>query len=302
MMADFTSGFWAWFIGIVTVVSIAALLYFALNMAGSKRAPGEKAESVGHIWDEDLHELNNPLPRWWLNLFLISLVFGAVYLFLYPGLGSYKGYLGWTQVKQYQEEVKQADEKYGPIYEKFSQQDIASLSRNPEARQIGARLFATYCTACHGSDARGARGFPDLRDSEWLYGGDPKSIETTILDGRNGAMPPWGAVLSDQDIFNTAEYVRTLSGRSADPRVAARGRKIFETYCAACHGADGKGNQQIGAPNLSNDIWLYGGSQKTIIETITHGRNGRMPPHREFLGKAKVHLLAAYVYGLSAGN
>jgi len=301
-MADFTSGFWAWFIGIITVVSIAALLYFALNMAGRRRAPGEKAESVGYVWDEDLHELNNPLPRWWLNLFLISLVFGAIYLFLYPGLGSYKGYLGWTQVKQYRQEIKQARKKYGPLYEKYSHQDIASLASNPEARQMGARLFATYCTACHGSDARGARGFPNLRDSEWLYGGDPKSIETTILDGRQGAMPAWGAVLSKEDIFNTEEYVRTLSGRSAEPQVAAKGKKIFETYCAACHGADGKGNQQIGAPNLTNDIWLYGGSQKTIIETITHGRKGRMPPHREFLGKAKVHLLAAYVYGLSADN
>ena len=302
-MADFTSGFWTWFIGIITVASIVTLLVFVLRLSGTrKRKKGEPVESVGHIWDEDLHELNNPLPRWWLNLFLITLVWGAVYLFLYPGLGSYRGYLGWSQVKQYQQEVKDADDRYGPLFDKYEHQDIAALAKNPEAITIGKRLFATYCTTCHGSDARGATGFPNLRDSEWLYGGDPKSIETTILNGRSGAMPAWGAVLSKDDIFNTAEYVRTLSGLSADPEIAAQGHKIFGQYCAACHGADGKGNRLLGAPDLSNDIWLYGGSQKTIIATITHGRNGHMPPHKEFLGQAKVHLLAAYIYSLSANH
>ena len=302
-MADFTSGFWTWFISIITVTSIVALLFFVIKLSGARKPPaGGKAESVGHIWDEDLHELNNPLPRWWLNLFLITLVWGAVYLFLYPGLGSYRGYLGWSQVKQYEQEVKRADEQYGPLYDKFKNQDLAVLAKNEDARTIGKRLFATYCTTCHGSDARGARGFPNLRDSEWLYGGDPKSIETTILNGRTGAMPAWGAVLSKDDIFNTAEYVRTLSGLRADPEIASKGQKIFSQYCVACHGADGKGNQQVGAPNLTNDIWLYGGSQETIIETITHGRNGRMPAHKEFLGAAKVHLLAAYIYGLSVNK
>ena len=302
-MADFTSGFWTWFIGIITVASIVTLLVFVLRLSGTrKRKKGEPVESVGHIWDEDLHELNNPLPHWWLNLFLITLVWGAVYLFLYPGLGSYRGYLGWSQVKQYQQEVKDADDRYGPLFDKYEHQDIAALAKNPEAITIGKRLFATYCTTCHGSDARGATGFPNLRDSEWLYGGDPKSIETTILNGRSGAMPAWGAVLSKADIFNTAEYVRTLSGLSADPEIAAKGHKIFGQYCAACHGADGKGNRLLGAPDLSNDIWLYGGSQETIIASITHGRNGHMPPHKEFLGQAKVHLLAAYIYSLSANH
>jgi cytochrome c oxidase cbb3-type subunit 3 len=302
-MADFTSGFWTWFIGVTTVISIAALLLFVIKLSTARKPPsGEKAESVGHIWDEDLHELNTPLPRWWLNLFLITLVWGAVYLFLYPGLGSYRGYLGRTQVTQYEQEMKRADEQYGPLYDKFKNQDLAMLAKNDDARTIGKRLYATYCTTCHGSDARGARGFPNLRDSEWLYGGDPKSIETTILNGRTGAMPPWGAVLSSDDIFSTAEYVRTLSGLRADPEIAAKGQKIFSQYCAACHGVDGKGNHQLGAPDLTNDIWLYGGSQKTIIETITNGRNGRMPSHKEFLGEAKVHLLAAYIYSLSAGK
>jgi cytochrome c oxidase cbb3-type subunit 3 len=301
-MADFTSSFWSWFIGIVTVISIGTLLFFVLRLSARRRPLDEQAESAGHVWDEDLYELNNPLPRWWLNLFLITLVFGVVYLFLYPGLGSYKGYLGWTQVNQYQQEVKSADKKYGPLFEKYQHQDLAALAHNKDAMAMGERLFATYCTVCHGSDARGAKGFPNLRDSEWLYGGAPKTIETTILNGRSGTMPAWGSVLSKQDIFDTAEYVRTLSGKSADPEIAAKGKKIFSQYCFACHGADGKGNQQVGAPDLTNDIWLYGGSQKTIIETITHGRNGRMPPHKAFLGEAKVHILAAYIYSLSANR
>ena len=298
-MPDFTSSFWPWFIGITTVISIIALIFFVLKLSGRKKSAGEQAESVGHVWDEDLHELNNPLPRWWLNLFLITLFWGCVYLFLYPGLGSYGGYLGWTQIKQYDDEVKKANELYGPIYEKFHNEDIAALARNDEALTIGKRLFATYCTTCHGSDAGGARGFPSLRDNEWLYGGEPENIKTTILNGRNGIMPPWGGSLSEEDIFNVAEYIRTLGGLSADSRIAAKGKQVFTTYCTVCHGADGKGNHDLGAPDLTNDIWLYGGSQKSIIETITNGRNGMMPPHKNFLGDAKVHLLAAYVYSLS---
>ena len=298
-MPDFTSSFWPWFIGITTVISIIALIFFVLKLSGRKKSPGDQAESVGHIWDGDLHELNNPLPRWWLNLFLITLFWGCVYLFLYPGLGSYAGYLGWTQTKQYENEVEKANLLYGPIYEKFHNEDIKALARNTEALTIGKRLFSTYCTTCHGSDAGGARGFPSLRDSEWLYGGEPDNIKTTILNGRNGAMPPWGESLSESDIFNVAEYIRTLGGLSADAQVAAKGAKVFTTYCTVCHGADGRGNQDLGAPDLTNDIWLYGGSQKRIIESITYGRNGVMPSHKNFLGDAKVHLLAAYVYSLS---
>ena len=298
-MPDFTSGFWTWYIAVPTVIGIALLFVFVLRFAGRKRSRDEQAESMGHVWDEDLHELNNPLPRWWLNLFLITLFWGGVYLFLYPGLGSYAGYLGWTQVKQYQEEEKQADKLYGPIYEKFHDQDIKALARNDEALTIGKRLFSTYCTTCHGSDAGGARGFPSLRDDEWLYGGAPENIKASILNGRQGAMPAWGESLSKEDIFDVAEYIRTLGGLSADTQIAAQGKKVFTTYCTVCHGVDGKGNHDIGAPDLTNDIWLYGGSQKRIIESITSGRNGAMPAHKNFLGDAKVHLLAAYVYSLS---
>lgn len=298
-MADFTSGFWTWFISVTTVLSIIALFIFLYKLSGRKLKKGEQAEPVGHVWDEDLYELNNPLPRWWLNLFIITLVFSIAYLFLYPGLGSYKGYLGWTQVGQYEQELERAEEQYGPIFEKYQGRDLAALARIEEAQTIGKRLFSTYCTTCHGSDARGARGFPNLRDSQWLYGGDPESIKTSILNGRSGVMPPWKDILSEKEIFNTAEYIRTLGGLSADPVIASKGKQVYQQYCVACHGAGGKGNQQLGAPDLTNDIWLYGGSQKKIIESIAEGRNGIMPPHKEFLGEAKAHLLAAYVYSLS---
>lgn len=298
-MADFTSGFWSWYIAILSIISFVGLLIFTVKVGGKKLPPGEQIESMGHIWDEDLHELNNPAPRWWYLLFLFTTFWAMIYLFLYPGLGSYAGYLEWTQVGQYEEEVQVANEKYGPIYDQFMSSDLKSLASNPEALTVGSRLFSTYCTTCHGSDARGARGFPNLRDNDWLYGGDPESIKTTIMQGRQGAMPPWGELISDKEIHDTTEYLRTLAGLSADPSAIATGQKTYAMYCTVCHGAEGKGNIQMGAPNLSDDIWLYGGSSKKIIESIKNGRTGIMPPHKDFLGEAKAHILAAYVYSLS---
>jgi cytochrome c oxidase cbb3-type subunit 3 len=298
-MPDFTSSFWSWFIGLVTVISIVALVVFALQFSGRKKRPGDKVESVGHVWDGDLHELNNPLPRWWLYLYLLTIAWGLIYLFLYPGLGAYGGYRSWTQLSQYQEEIDQAERQYGPIFARYLNQDLNSLVTDPEALAIGARLFSTYCTTCHGSDAGGARGIPDLTDKDWLFGGDPQTIKTSIMEGRTGIMVPWQDSLGTDGVFNVAEYVRSLSGQRADATVAARGKQIFEVNCIACHGADGKGNQLLGGPNLTDDIWLWGGTQAAILETVTRGRNGQMPPHKEFLGEAKAHLLAAYVYSLS---
>ena len=300
-MADFTSGIWSWYIAIPSLVAIVAMFIFATRFSSRKKKPGEKAESVGHIWDEDLHELNNPLPRWWLNMYLITMVWGIVYLILYPGLGSFKGYLNWTQENQYQKEVAAADEKYGPIYDRYLNEDLNELVKDPDALKIGSRLFSTYCTACHGSDAGGAvgKGYPNLTDNDWLWGGDPKTIETSILDGRQAAMPAWQSVIGTEGVFNVAEYVRSLSGHDVNAVVAEKGKAIYMVNCIACHGVDGKGNHLLGAPNLTDNIWLYGGSQKMIIETISKGRTGQMPSHKEFLGKAKAHLLAAYVYSLS---
>jgi cytochrome c oxidase cbb3-type subunit 3 len=255
---------------------------------------------MGHVWDEDLQELNNPLPRWWLNMFYITLVFGIGYLALYPGLGSFAGILKWSEVGEYNKEVEVADKRYGPLYEKYMKEDLRALSQNREAVKTGERLFVNYCTTCHGSDAGGGPGFPNLRDNDWLYGGDPLTVKASIMNGRAGVMPGWGAALGQEGVFNVSEYVLSLSGRSKNADAAASGQVKFQQLCVACHGADGKGNPALGAPNLTDGIWLYGGSQKAVMESIEKGRQGRMPAHRDFLGEAKAHLLAAYVVSLSA--
>jgi len=302
-MADFTSSFWNWYIIIPTIGGIIGCFLLVRWLSGGTLKSGEKAESMGHVWDENLEELNNPLPSWWLKLFYITLVFGLVYLVLYPGLGSFPGLLGWSSSGQYEGEMAMADTKYGPLFTKYREMPIVAVAADPEAHKMGERLFVTYCAVCHGSDARGARGFPNLRDNDWLYGGSPDQIEQTILNGRNGVMPAWKDALGgDQGVADVVQYVISLSGRNVDQSAAARGKEKFQTLCVACHGPDGKGNQALGAPNLTDNIWLYGGSEKAITETISNGRNGQMPAHKEFLGEDKVHLLAAYVYSLSTGE
>ena len=299
-MADFTSGFWSWYVIVGVVGGIAGMFWLNRWMSvGPRPRAGEKVKTMGHVWDEDLQELNNPLPRWWLNLFYVTLFFGVGYLALYPGLGTYRGLLGWTETGQYDREIAAADKQYGPLYEKYSKQDLQVLATDREALKTGERLFVNYCSSCHGSDAGGGPGFPNLRDDDWLYGGDPQTIQTTIMNGRQAAMPAWGAVLGPDGVSNVAEYVLSLSGRSTDTAAVAAGKEKFQQLCVACHGPEGKGNQAMGAPNLTDNIWLYGGSKKTIMETIEKGRNGRMPAWAGFLGEAKVHLLAAYVYSLS---
>ncbi|MCG8379933.1 MAG: cytochrome-c oxidase, cbb3-type subunit III [Proteobacteria bacterium] len=299
-MADFTSGFWSWFIGITTALSIIGLFVFLIKYSTRKtKGSSDEIETMGHIWDGDLEELNTPLPRWWLYMFFITLVWGVGYLIFYPGLGAYAGILGWTQVKQLEAENQLADETFGPLYEQYLNTDMAVLAKDEGALKIGERLYASYCTTCHGSDGRGARGYPNLRDDDWLYGGDPEAIKTTIMQGRQGAMPPWEGILSNEDIFNVTSYVEQLSGRQVDTMHASLGGDIYKANCALCHGEDGKGKYMFGAPDLTDDIWLYGGSQKKIMESIKQGRNGNMPPHKEFLGEAKIHILAAYIYSLT---
>ena len=300
-MADFTSGFWNWFIVIPTIAGILALFWLNRAMTTPRRKRKETTKTTGHVWDEDLRELNNPLPRWWLNMFYITLVFGLLYLAIYPGLGTYAGLFGWSQQDQYAREVAAADQRYGELYEKYLREELTVLAANPDAVKTGERLFVNYCATCHGSDARGAPGYPNLRDHDWLWGGDPAAIEFSILNGRQAAMPAWGQVLGPNGAVSVAEYVLSLSGkrRVANESVVAEGRVKYQQLCVACHGPEGKGNPALGAPNLTDDIWLYGGSQRAVIESIERGRNGRMPAHNDFLGAAKVHLLAAYVYSLS---
>lgn len=299
-MADFTGGFWSWFIGVSTVISLIALFIFVLGLSKRKTGKaGDKIETMGHVWDENLEELNTPLPRWWLYLFIGTLVWGAGYLLLYPGLGAYAGLLGWSQINQLEQEMQAADAAYGPIYAQFKNTDLKQLAQNEAALKIGESLYSSYCTTCHGSDARGARGYPNLRDNDWLYGGEPDNIKVSILQGRRALMPAWGEVLSAEDIFNVTAYVEQLSGREVSGVHASLGGAIYQQNCAMCHGPDGKGNPMLGAANLTDDIWLYGGSQKKITESIVQGRNGVMPAHKAFLGEAKVHILAAYIYSLS---
>lgn len=295
-MSEFTSNFWEWFIIVPTIIGILAMVWLIRWMSyGKKPDPDKPVETMGHVWDDDLEELNNPLPRWWLNLFYITIVFAIIYLILYPGLGSFPGLLGWTSTGQYEQEMERAEDDFGPIFAQFKEQPATKLIDDPDAVRIGQRLFINYCATCHGADARGVPGFPNLRNNDWTWGGDPESIHVTIAQGRAGIMPPWKDILDSDDIFSVAEYVRHLSGRMAAPEIIARGRNVYQQSCAACHGPDGKGNKQLGAPNLANDIWLYGGSQKDVIESIARGREGRMPPHGNFLGDDRIHLLVTYL-------
>jgi len=308
-MSQFTSGFWDLYIAVISVVSIVACAIFlkVQSVRRSGAAGGEK-ETSGHTWDEDLTEYNNPLPRWWAWLFYLTIAFSLGYLVLYPGLGSYSGTLGWTQLNQLEEEDQAANARFGPIYDRFAAQDVASLAQNREALAIGQKLFLNHCAQCHASDGGGSRGFPNLTDDDWLYGGSPEAIKASITNGRNGVMPPLGAAVGDDEgSKDVAHYVLSLSGRTHDSLRAFRGKEKFSTICAACHGADGKGNQTLGAPNLTDDIWVYGGSDNAIIETIMKGRGTNMvtdgasvmPAHKNLLSAAKIHLLTAYVYGLS---
>jgi cytochrome c oxidase cbb3-type subunit 3 len=297
---SFTSQFWNVWIVVLTLANVLGCWW--LIRWTSKKRPGEAetGAETGHTWDETLSEYNNPLPRWWLWLFHITLVFGLVYLVLYPGLGTFRGVLNWTQHSAYDEEMAAAEQKYGPLFAQYAATPITELAADQNALKIGQRLFVTYCAGCHGSDAGGGPGYPNLSDGDWLYGSDPEAIRTSILDGRNGVMPAWGAILQEQGVKEVVAYVMTLSGRDADSTLASAGQTHFATYCAACHGADGTGNTALGAPNLTDSTWLYSGSPGAISKIVMEGRNGRMPPHRDFLGEDKVHLLATYIYSLSS--
>jgi cytochrome c oxidase cbb3-type subunit III len=302
-MADFTHGFWSLYVALLTVLGIAgcALLLWLQSRAKIEQpldAHGQ-VTSTGHSWDEGLTELNNPMPRWWMWLFYITIVFSVGYLALYPGLGAFEGSLGWKSSGAYQAELKQADAAFGPLFDAYLKQALPVVAADPQAHAIGERLFLTYCAQCHGSDARGSKGFPNLADKDWLYGGAPETIKTTILKGRNGQMPPMGAALgSDKEVENVAHYVLSLSGGTADPIKTVFGKAKFAA-CAACHGADGSGNHALGAPRLSDKIWLYGGSIETVMESIRKGRSNAMPAFEDFLGAGKSHVLAAYVWSLS---
>lgn len=294
-MADFVSGFWnVYVMGLVALSLLFCVFVLVSNMTKRESGP---VELHGHVWDETLAEYNNPLPRWWMYLFWITLAFAVVYLAIYPGFGKTND--GRGALHQYENEMAKAEERYAPIFNKYLDKDLKAVAADPEANAMGQRMFLTYCAQCHGAAAQGAKGFPNLTDDEWNWGGDPDTIKTTILGGRMGVMPPFGPALGAEGVKDAANYVRSLSGLAHDSLRAQRGKDIFEQNCVACHGADGKGSTAVGAPNLTNKSWLYGSSEATIIETITNGRSNQMPAFKDFLGEAKVHLLAAYVTSLS---
>jgi cytochrome c oxidase cbb3-type subunit 3 len=299
-MSDFFSSGWSSYIALVSLVGIVWCVWLLFSQRKAKvvhTADGAVADT-GHVWDGDLRELNNPLPRWWMWMFLLSCVFGLVYLVLFPGLGSFPGVLGYSTDGSLMKSMTSANEELKPVYAKYVTMDIEQVSADPKAREMGQRLFLNSCAQCHGSDAGGAKGFPNLTDGDWLYGGSPENIKTTLINGRAGVMPPFPQLDSKQ-IVDVANYVRSLSGLPADDLKAARGADVYKSNCAACHGPEGKGNIALGAPNLTDKVWLYGGSEATIIETVTKGRMAMMPAQDKVLSPEKIHLLTAYVWGLS---
>ena len=294
-MADFISGFWNMNVMVLVALSILFCVFVLVsNMTRREKGP---VELHGHVWDESLAEYNNPLPRWWMYLFWITIFFGIGYLAIYPGFGSFNQHRG--QWAQYDAEMRAGEERFGPVFAKYREMDVMAVAAEPEAVAMGQRLFLTYCQQCHGAAAQGAKSFPNLTDGAWLWGGEPDNIRETITNGRNGIMTPFGAVLGSDGVKDVANYVRSMNGLAHDSLRAQRGKDLFDTNCIACHGADAKGNPMLGAPNLTDNNWLYGSTESTIIETITHGRNNKMPAFGDFLGEDKVHILTAYVLSLN---
>ena len=293
------NSFWNWFVIIITVVSILACWWLLHWTKGISDRSGDEVGSTGHVWDEDLKELNSPLPRWWLHLFNITIIFSLVYLVLFPGLGNFTGFLNWTQVSRYEAEIASATARQESVFARFRDMDGSALMADDEALEIGGRLFGNNCAMCHGSDGRGAKSFPNLADGNWLWGGSYDAVLTSITKGRVGVMPPMGAALGEDGVREVVAYVQQLSGQKADPELAAAGQARFQMVCMACHGMDGTGNQALGAPNLTDEIWLYGGNPADIEATIVDGRNGNMPAHENLLNEDRRRLIAAYVKSLS---
>lgn len=298
-MADFTHPFWNWYIAIPTVLGMLWCFYLAYDSA-RKVDPKDVGKPMQHVWDGDLREINNPLPKWWLNLFYITIVFGFGYLILYPGLGSYQGLLGWSEIGEYEQELADADRRYAPLYEKYGSQSLVDLGRDSHAMGTAKRLFSTNCSLCHGADARGTTGFPNLRDDQWLYGGDGETIRLSITNGRNGMMPAWLAPIGEQGVSELTEYLYGFQQTAENPQAAQAGEEKFKIFCVGCHGAEATGNPVLGAPNLTDKTWLYGGSRAAISESISKGRQGAMPAHKDLLSENKIHLLSAYILSLSA--
>lgn len=294
------TAFWSWFIAALTLASIVGIVLLLLATARSKVS--ELQQTTGHVWDDDLTELNHPLPLWWLGLFLISVIFGGLYLAFYPGLGNTAGALGWTSAKEVKADLDETNRKFDTVFAQFRDQPIEQLENDPKALEFGHNVFANNCAVCHGSDARGAKGYPNLTDNDWLYGSQADTVLASVLKGRQGVMPPWGAVLGEQGVNEVANFVLSLSGRKVDEQLTAAGKTRYMTICIACHGPDGKGNPIVGAPNLTDATWLYGGGLDDVKVSIKNGRSGKMPTWEPILGADRARLVAAWVLAQSNVN
>ena len=297
-MSDFINNFWSVYVAAITLIGIFGCLLLLILVASKKVVPSSD-NTTGHVWDEDLRELNNPMPKWWMGLFVITVVFSLGYLVVYPGLGGFGGKLDWSQTGAYDKEMAKAKADLEPLYAKFTSMPTEEMAKDPQAMAIGERLFMNNCAQCHGSDARGSKSFPNLADGDWLHGGSPEKIRETITNGRIGIMPPMAAAVgSAEDVRNVAHYVLSLSGSPHDAVKASQGKSKF-VACAACHGMDGKGNPALGAPNLTDDIWLHGWGEAAIVNIVNNGKHNEMPAQKEKLTEAQIAVLASYVWSLS---
>ena len=297
-MSDFTSDFWSFYVAGLTILGILGCGVL-LWMTARKKVESASDNTTGHVWDEDLREMNNPMPRWWMWLFVITIVFSFAYLAIYPGLGTYSGQLGWSQTGAYEKEVAKANAELEPLYARFASMKLEEIAVDPQAVAIGERLFMNNCAQCHGSDAHGSKGFPNLTDNDWLHGGTPEKIHETLVNGRMGNMPPMGAAVGTPDeVRNLANYVLSLSGSPHDSLRASLGKPKFAA-CAACHGMDAKGNQALGAPNLTDEVWLHGWGETAIVNIINNGKVNVMPAQADKLTQAQINVLASYVWGMS---
>lgn len=280
---------WHWFVIIGTFLSLAAMLWLLV----ANRHKSDQA-TTGHEWD-GIEELDNPLPMWWVGMFVATIVFSVLYLIYYPGLGNFQGAGDWTSTNQHSAQVAHHDARFAPLYAELGAMDEETLAQDRRGMQVGRRLYLNHCSTCHGVNASGSLGFPDLTDDEWIWGGDYDAVRTTISKGRIAQMVGWGPALGDEGVVNVANYVLQLSGNPHDADLAAAGASQFNLMCVACHGADGSGNVLFGAPDLTNDQWLYGGSLEALSRTIADGRQGNMPPQADILSEPKIHILTTYI-------